>query len=293
MVKVLVTGGSGGIGRYVVRELMRAGHEVCSVDLVREEFPGARSLRVDVTDAGEIYQALASLRAEAVVHLGAWAGNHIVPATRTYGDNVRGTFNVFQACADLGVRRVIFASTNLVYGVIAAPPVYVPIDEAHPMRPATAYALSKAAGEQAADYFVVQHGLEILSFRFMGVRTPSHLNADIERIAENPVRNPHLLWTRCDARDAAQACRLAVEVEEVEPGPYNVTGPRVVLEQDSVELVKRYFGDGTEIREGLVGRTSPLSCARAKAAFGYRPQYEWSVQQRHLEEGEVETLSYV
>jgi len=285
-VRILVTGGSGGIGRYVVRDLVRAGHEVCSVDLVREVFPGAQALRVDVTDAGEIYQALASSRAEAVVHLGAWAGNHMVPATRTYGDNVRGTFNVFQACVDLGVRRVVFASTNHVYGVVAAPPVYVPIDEAHPLRPATCYALSKVAGEQAADYFVAQHGLEILSFRFMGVRTPSRLNAEIEGVAEDPARSPHLLWTRCDARDAAHACRLAVEAEEVEPGPYNVTGPRVVLDQDSLELVKRYFGDGTEIREGLVGRTSPLNCARAEAAFGYRPRYAWSVQRRYLEEGE-------
>jgi nucleoside-diphosphate-sugar epimerase len=238
---------------------------------------------VDLTDAGQIYQALTASQAEAVIHLGAWSGDHIVPATRTYGDNVQGTFNVFQACADLGITRVVSASTHHVYGVIKAPPVYVPIDEAHPLRPARPYALSKVACEQTADYFVAQWGLEILSFRFLGVRTPSQLDADVERIIQDPGGHPQLLWTRMDARDAATVCRLAVEAEEVEPNPYNITGRQIVLDQNSAELVRHYFGDQVEIREELVGRASPLSCARAEKAFGYRPQYDWSVNQRYPE----------
>jgi nucleoside-diphosphate-sugar epimerase len=91
------------------------------------------------------------------------------------------------------------------------------------------------------------------------------------------------LWTRCDARDAALACRLGVEADDVAPGPYNITGRNVVLDEDSVTLVTRYFGEQTEIREGLVGRASPLSCQRAERAFGYRPQYDWSLHQRHSE----------
>lgn len=284
--RILVTGGSGRIGRYVVRHLAQAGHEVTSVDLVYERVAGVQTLMVDLTDAGQVYQALARAQAAAVIHLGAWSGDHIVPPMRTYGDNVQGTFNVFQACADLGIRRVVSASTHHVYGVIKAPPLYVPIDEAHPLRPATAYALSKLACEQAADYFVAQWGLEILSFRFLGVRAPSELEPAIERIARNPGQEIHRLWTLTDARDAALACRLAVEATEGEPGPYNITGRHVVLEQDTAYLVKRYFGDQVEIREGLVGRASPLNCARAEKMLGYRPQYDWSVHRRYPEEGE-------
>lgn len=129
----------------MVRDLIQAGHQVTSVDLAPAAVPGVWSLIVDLTDAGQIYQALTASQAEAVIHLGAWSGDHIVPATRTYGDNVQGTFNVFQACADLGIRRVVWASTHHVYGVIKASPVYVPIDEAHPLRPTTAYALSNIA----------------------------------------------------------------------------------------------------------------------------------------------------
>ena len=284
VIKVLVTGGSGRIGRYVVRELVQSGHEVTSADLVYERLPGAQSLQVDLTEAGQAYQALAHSRATAVVHLAAWARGGQVPEARTFGDNVQGTFNVLQACADLGVRRVIFASTHHVYGVMAAPPLYVPIDEAHPLRPADAYALSKVVGERAAAYFVDRFGLEVLCFRFQGVRSPSQLDADVEHTARDPSERPHLLWTRLDARDAAVYCRLALETETVEPGPYNVAGQQVVLEQDSAELVRRYFGDQVQIREGLSGRLSPLSCARVEQAFGYRPRYNWSVNQRYPEE---------
>ena len=274
--KVLVTGGSGRIGRYVVRDLVEAGHQVTAIDVVPPRARVCAHLQVDLTDAGQVYQALAAASAEAVIHLGAWANAGMVPDTRTYGDNVRGTFHLFQACADLGTRRVISASSAQVYGLAAAPPLYLPLDEEHPLRPANCYALSKMAGEQAADYFCANHGLSILSFRFMGVRAPGQMAGEIERMARDPGSGVSLLWTRTDARDAALACRLAVEQREVPSGPYNITGARVVLSEPAAPLVKRHLGDQTEIRGELPGHVSPMSCTRAEAAFGYRPRYHWS-----------------
>jgi nucleoside-diphosphate-sugar epimerase len=158
----------------------------------------------------------------------------------------------------------------------------VPIDEGHPLRAAGAYPLSKMAGEQAADYFASRWGLEILSFRLMGVRTPDAMDAEIERNRADPGAQKRLMWTRCDARDAALACRLAIEAEHVEPGPYNITGQVNLLDESSVDLVARYLPQ-TEIRAGLSGTASPTSCARARQVFGYQPRYDWSVTQRHPE----------
>ena len=281
--RILVTGASGRIGRYVVKELVDAGHSVTGVDVLPTEADMPRFLQADLTDAGEVYQALAAAQAEAVVHLGAWANAGVVPDTRTYGDNVRGTFNLFQACADLGIQRVVSASSAQVYGFAKEPPVYVPVDEAHPLRPANCYALSKVVGEQAADYFVKRFGLTILSFRLMGIRTPAQLNAEIDDLAQDPSKGTSLLWTRTDARDAATACRLVVEVESVASGPYNITGSQVVLSESSAMLVEHYFGDGTVVRDALPGRVSPMSCDKAEAAFGYQPRYVWSVSERYLE----------
>lgn len=284
--QILVTGASGRIGRYVVNELVTARHNVTSVDISpSEEGNLPRFLRVDLTNAGEVYQALAAAKAEAVVHLGAWANAGVVPDTRTYGDNVQGTFNLFQACADLGIQRVVSASSAQVYGFAKAPPVYVPVDEAHPLRPANCYALSKVVGEQAAHYFVERFGMTILSFRLMGIRTPTQLDAEMDQLAQHPSGGTSLLWTRTDARDAAVACRLAVEVESVPSGAYNITGSRVVLSQPTTALIERYFGDETEVRDALPGHVSPMSCTKAEAAFGYQPQYVWSMSQKHLESG--------
>ena len=284
--QILVTGASGRIGCYVVKELSSAGHNVTSVDISPpDEGNLPRFLRVDLTDAGEVYQALAAAKAEAVVHMGAWANAGVVPDTRTYGDNVQGTFNLFQACADLGIQRIVSASSAQVYGFAKAPPVYVPVDEAHPLRPANCYALSKVVGEQAADYFVERFGMTILSFRLMGIRTPTQLDGELDLLTQDPGGGTSLLWTRTDARDAAIACRLAVEVKSVASGPYNITGSRVVLSQPTTALIERYFGEETEVRGAMPGYTSLMSCAKAEAAFGYQPQYVWSTSQRHLESG--------
>jgi nucleoside-diphosphate-sugar epimerase len=269
------------VGRYVLRDLVAAGHTVLNVDLTPPAEAICPSLRVDLTKAGEVYQALAKAKAEAVIHLGAWADAGKVPDTRTYGDNVSGTFNLFQACADMGIKRIVSASSNQIYGLVGAPPLYVPVDEAHPCRPVNSYALSKMAGEQAADYFIANYGLEILSFRLMGVRPPEQIRPEIEAMVRNPASGSGLLWTRTDARDAALACRLAIEAESVAAGPYNITGPEVVLATPTMQLIETHFGSQTEVRAELPGYTSPLSCAKAEAAFDYRPQHRWSELQRY------------
>jgi nucleoside-diphosphate-sugar epimerase len=137
------------------------------------------------------------------------------------------------------------------------------------------------AGEQAADYFVANYGMDIYSFRFMGVRLPEEIAPEIEAMAADPKSGSWLLWTRTDARDAAVACRQAIEAENAPSGPYNITGPQVVLDTPSADLIRQYFGTQTELRDELPGQSSPLSCARAQDAFGYVPQYAWSLSQHY------------
>lgn len=280
---VLVTGSLGRIGRYVVNDLVNAGHKVHGVDLQPSQDNSSHYLGVDLTDAGQVYQAVAWAEPDAVVHMAAWPNAGKVPDTRTYSDNVRGTYHLFKACADMGIKRVVSASTNQIYGFAGAPPVYAPVDEEHPLRPINSYALSKIAGESAADFFIQNHDMTILSFRLMGIRVPGVLPGEIEAMQADPARGAWLLWTRTDARDAALACRLAIEAETVESGPYNITGAQVVLRESTAELIDRYFGDQTEVRRPLDGHTSPLSCEKARRVFGYEPKYVWRWNQMHEE----------
>lgn len=280
--KILVTGSSGQVGHYVARELVAAGHEVLGVDLRPPENRVCRFLRVDMTAAGEVYQAVAEAGAEAIVHMGSWADPGMVPDTRTYGENVQGAFNLFQACADMGVRRVIFASSGQVYGFQKLPPAYIPVDEQHPLRPLNSYALSKTAGEQMADYFAANRGLNVLSFRLNGIRSPVRLAVELDNIRQEPARAAGQLWMRADARDAALACRLALEAESVPSGPYHITGFTAV-DISPTALVQRHFGDQTEIRSDLAGTSELITTAKARAAFGYVPRYIWSLHEQHPE----------
>jgi nucleoside-diphosphate-sugar epimerase len=273
---IAITGAAGRIGRYIIKDLRAAGHSIQALDMLSND-----GLQVDLTDAGQVYGALAGC--EAVVHMGAWANAGMVPDTRTYGDNVTGTYNVFQACADLGIKRVVSASSNQIYGFFGAVPNYAPVDEEHPLRPINSYALSKMAGEQAAEYFVNNRGIEILSFRIMGARVPAQIPVDIDAIKADPAAAANLLWTRSDARDIALACRLGIEAKEVESGPYNITGPRVVLDVETRELLEKHCPQ-TQIRDGLQGFDSPLSCAKARRVFGYEPRYAWSESNYYMED---------
>jgi len=291
---VLVTGGSGWIGRCVVQVLLDHGHEVLSVDLAPPLSDGqnahvsltryktdVRHLTVDVTDAGQVYQAVAEAQADAVIHLAAWPNPGLVTDTQTYSDNVQGTFNIFQACKDSGVRRIVSASSSQVYGFAKHPPRYVPIDEAHPVRPLNCYAAAKIAGEQAADYFSDQFDMRICSFRFQGVRLAADLSSDIDTIVKNPAHGAMSLWTRVDVRDAASACQLAVEAADVPSGVYNITGERTVLDTPTTELIERHH-ETTAFRTPLTGSRSPMTCEKARQAFGYQPCYHWSDSERHL-----------
>lgn len=278
---ILVTGGSGRIGRYAVRYLLERGHDVLNIDL--KPLSVGRYLRVDLQNPGEIYSAMAASRPDAVVHLAAWPGDGIVPPLSTYHHNTNLTYSVLQAACDFGIKRVIVASSHHVYGNELYPPVYLPLDEEHPIRIVGPYGLSKLAGEQAAEYFTRVHGMEVVSFRYVGVRAPEEMDAAITEMSERPNQNLRLMWTRMDARDAAGYCAAAVEAETVEPGPYNISSRFIILDEESKTLVRRHFPRETEIRDGLDGRTSPMSTAKARAAFDYTPRFEWSVHNRYPE----------
>ncbi len=272
--RVLVTGGSGRVGRYVVEELAQSGHDVTSLDLVRPQNPvsGVRTILGDAALPEDSYGAISYIKADAVIHMAAWSDPGIVADTRTFRDNVAATFNLLHVSAAQNVRRVICASSAQVYGFAEHAPVYACVDEEHPLRPLNSYAISKVACEQVADYFAQRNEMDVLSFRIMGARAPEDLPGEIEALAAHPENGRFLLWTRTDARDVAIACRQAIEVETVASGSYNITAQHNALECNPRDLLSAYCPQ-TELRGGLQGTLSPMTCAKASAAFGYAPRY--------------------
>ena len=188
MTRIVVTGGSGKAGRAVVHDLVENGHDVVNVDVVPASPTEAPFLRADLTDYGEAIEALRG--ADAVVHLAAIPAPRIRTVEQTFEINILSTYNVFSAAALLGLERVVWASSETVLGLpfgrlyarnlldpAAEPghhpePDYVPIDEAHPLRPHSSYSLSKVASEEMARQFARWTGIPFIGLRFSAIREP-------------------------------------------------------------------------------------------------------------------------
>jgi len=271
--RVVVTGGAGKAGRAVVRELVEHGRDVLSVDLVRDPGLPCEQLVADVTDYGETVDALKG--AGSVVHLAAIPAPGLKPDELTFRVNITSTYNVFAAAPVLGLRRVVWASSETVLGLPfeREPPRYAPIDEHHAPYPESSYSLSKAAGEELARQFARWTGIPYVGLRFSNVMEPH----DYERFAgwQDDARERRWnLWGYVDARDVAQACRLALEVDLSGAEVFVIAAADTVMTRPNAELMDEVYPD-VERRGNLGERDTLLSIEKARRMLGYEPRYSW------------------
>lgn len=278
--KIVVTGGSGRLGQHVVRELLAQGYEVLSVDAGRPAEPPCTAWVADLTRSGDAYQALQ--QADGVVHLAAYPEPDVAPDTATFTNNVAATYHVLKAAADLGVRRVVWTSSIAAYGFVYAArpfaPDYLPLDEQHPCRPQDSYGLSKVVGEQIADSLVRSAPLTIATLRFPWVSYDLTYELLPERW-RNPTFRWGGLWCYIDARDAATACRLALEAPLEGHEVFNVAAPTSAMREPTTELVERYVPPGARLREGLRDNWSAMDSRKAERVLGFRARHTW---QQHV-----------
>lgn len=209
--KVVVTGGTGRLGRHVCKELHETGHEVIAVDAVPQLGTLYNFVVANLLDREQCREFLEG--AEAVVHL-ANHRNDSLGALRTYMENTAMNFHVFQTGFELGIRKWIYASSIQALGGFpdknvahAAPLPSLPLDGTEPANPENAYALSKAAGEQMLSYFAERFGLEAVAIRFPRLYFPEDLS-NAARFAFNSEHDCFLLSYREAARLVA-ACLKA------------------------------------------------------------------------------------
>lgn len=275
MKKVVVTGGSGRLGHITIRELLAAGYEVLSLDMVPPRETLCESWICDLRRSGDLYEALRD--AKAVVHLGAYQAPRLASDCETFSNNVTATYNVLRAATDLRVERVVLASSVAAYGFLYAPkmwaPEVLPLDEAYPCKPQDPYALSKVFGEQLADSFVLQSELTVASLRFSGVNFEPTFETLPERWA-NPGVKLGTFWSYVDARDAAVACRLAIETPLAGHRVFNIGADTSRYREPTAELIQKYL-PGTRIKGGFSGAWGGLDCSRAKSILGFRARYVW------------------
>ena len=272
--KILVTGGQGKVGRFVMQELVNSAHEVTVFDRVPGPERGAvRYLVGDIQDLGEVMEAMHG--ADAVIHLAAIHNPNIATATVTYQTNVVGTFNVHHAAFRLGIKRVVSASSNAVVGWSYNDnfePDYLPVDEDHPLRPEDPYGLSKEIGETIARSYALK-GLETVSLRPSGVVAPEELEA----IKKTGGREPSgfQAYSYIDARDLAVAFRLAVVRPMLGATVMFVVADDSTIAEPLCQLYPRIKPSIGDKANKLTGGTGAYANARAKELLGWKPVYSW------------------
>ncbi|OXS61101.1 nucleoside-diphosphate-sugar epimerase [Cohnella sp. CIP 111063] len=276
MAKVVVTGGSGMLGRWVVRHFVEQGYDVLNVDTRRPDEPVCKTLLANLENLGETYGALSG--ADAVVHLAAIPAAHIYTPEVTFRNNVMSTYNILEAAAGLGIRKAVIASSESSYGIVFAvhppAPQYVPVDENHPQLPEDSYGLSKVVNEKTAEMFHRRTGMQVVSLRLGNVippewyeRFPSFINRPEER--------DRILWSYIDTRDAASACRLAIETDGLGAVALNIAADDSSMAVRSRDLLTARYPGVTDIRTPLEGHETLLDNAKAKRLLGWQPVHRW------------------
>jgi nucleoside-diphosphate-sugar epimerase len=284
MRKVVVTGGSGRLGQFVIRDLLGHGYQVLSLDRVPPREKLCPSWLADLRHSGDLFEALNG--AYGIIHLGAYQAPNLTPDAETLSNNVSATYNVLRAAADMGVKKVVIASSTAAFGFIYATklwaPEYLPLDENHPSKPQDSYGLSKVLGEQIADSIVSLNGdMTISSLRFPGVNFDLSYESFRERW-RNPRSRAKGFWTYIDARDAATACRLALEARFKGHDVFIASAPKNCMIQPTMELVKKHLPKGAKIKKVAGTHWSCVDSSKARRVLGFKPQHIW---QDYLKEG--------
>jgi nucleoside-diphosphate-sugar epimerase len=286
MKKVVVTGGSGRLGQFVIRDLLAHDYQVLSLDKVPPRERLCPTWLADLRQSGDLFEALKG--AYGIIHLGAYQAPNLAPDAETLSNNVSATYNVLRAAADSNVKRVVIASSTAAFGFIYAKklwaPEYLPLDEDHPSTPQDSYGLSKVLGEQIADSMIaVNRDMTISSLRFPGVNFDLSYESFRERW-RNPASRASGFWTYIDARDAAATCRLAVEAKFRGHEVFIASAPKNCMIQSSPELIKKYLPKGAKIKKVSGTHWSCVDSAKARRMLGFKPQHLW---QDYLDEGRM------
>ncbi|MFB9377507.1 NAD-dependent epimerase/dehydratase family protein [Kineococcus gynurae] len=291
--RIFFTGGSGKAGHHVAPFLASQGHQVTNADLTPLGHDDVTDLRVDLTDAGQVYSAMAGMPTfddldapgheggsayDAVVHFAAIPAVLIAPDATTFATNITAHYNVLEAATRLGVRKVIFASSETTYGICFAhgerKPLYLPVDEEHPVVPEDSYAMSKVAGEVISRSFHARTGADVYGFRINNVIEPHEYAEKFPAFLDDPALRRRNIFAYIDTRDLGQMTLRALETDGLGFEMFNVANADLSVAATTGEIIETFY-DGVEVRKEMGRDETFYSIDKARNLLGYSPEHSW------------------
>ena len=288
--RILFTGGAGKAGRHVVPYLMNNGHHVVNIDKVPLELPGVDNLIADITDSGQMFNAMSTYANfgelepgtgvpsfDAVVHFAAVPRILINPDNETFRVNTMGTYNVIEAAVKMGIRKIIIASSETTYGICfadgRADPHCLPLEEDYDVNPMDSYGLSKVLNEQTARAFQRRSGADIYALRISNVMEPQ----DYERFPDflkDPGQRRRNFFGYIDARDLGQIVDRCLKTDGLGFQVFNAGNDTNVANESAAELAAEHFA-GVPVTRELVGHEALFSNRKIREMLGFVEEHNW------------------
>lgn len=289
--RVFFTGGSGKAGKHVIPYLLDQGHQVMNVDLKPLNYPGVDNLIADITDSGQMFNAMSSYanlgelepgngvpKFDAVVHFAAVPRILINPDNETFRVNTIGTYNVIEAAVKLGIKKVIIASSETTYGFCFSDgktdPDFLPLEEDYDVNPMDSYGMSKVVNEQTARSFQRRSGIDIYALRIGNVIEPHEYSELFPHYFKNPEVRRRNAFNYIDARDLGQIVDLCLKKDGLGYQVFNAANDQNGAVIPSKELAKRFF-PGVPITRELGEHEALYSNRKIREVLGFKEQHPW------------------
>jgi UDP-glucose 4-epimerase len=290
--RVLVTGGAGRLGRYVVEALGDDFH-VTVFDRIEPAFDCA-FVQGDILDQAVIAEAVNGQ--DSIIHLAALDADVDATDAQFIRVNVEGTWNLFDCARNAGVKKIVHCSSVAAVNICPEnPPRYLPVDIEHHVDPETAYGLSKLMGEKIARRFFMLGGMDIICLRPTLVLPPEYVydvaitSAEVDgtpvpAVASDPSWKSFgevIPGSRSyvDSRDAATAFRAALEADHIPWGIFYVASTDTYSALPTLDVVKREFGVVPVLKDPdrYVGdsRASIYDTSETTKSLGWKPVHGW------------------
>lgn len=289
--RILFTGGSGKAGKHVISYLIDQGHRVLNVDKVPLDHPKVDNLVADITDSGQIFNAMSSYagldelepghgvpKFDAVVHFAAVPRILIQPDNETFRINTMGTYNVIEAAVKLGIKKIIIASSETTYGICFSDgqtnPAQLPLEEDYDVDPMDSYGLSKVVNEKTARSFQRRSGFDIYALRIGNVIEPHEYSELFPYYFKHPEVRRRNAFCYIDARDLGQIVDLCLRKNDLGFQIFNAGNDHNGAIIPSKQLVEQFF-PGVPLTRELEEHEALFSNRKIREVLGFKEQHNW------------------
>ena len=289
--RIFFTGGSGKAGKHVIPYLLNQGHRVMNVDLARLDYPGVDNLIADITDSGQMFNAMSSYagldelekgdgvpKFDAVVHFAAVPRILLTPDNETFRVNTIGTYNVIEAAVKLGIKKIIIASSETTYGICFSDgktdPHLLPLEEDYDVDPMDSYGLSKVVNEKTARAFQRRSGFDIYALRIGNVIEPQEYTELFPYYFKHPEVRRRNAFCYIDARDLGQIVDLCLKKDDLGFQVFNAGNDHNGAIIPSKELAEKFF-PGVPVTRELEVDEALFSNRKIREVLGFKEQHNW------------------